>query len=97
MGCRVHAPVTGLLRVVVQGSSVVPDPRRRLFGRGASVHPTGECVGLAEKRRAFGRALRAPGQLDVSEVWSYVSRLADGSTSEHGSTTELREEQVKNP
>ncbi|MGY1772387.1 YlxR family protein [Blastococcus sp. SYSU D00813] len=61
MGCRQRAPVTDLLRVVVRSGALVPDPRRRLPGRGASVHPTPECLHAAERRRAFPRALRLPG------------------------------------
>ena len=54
-------PVTELLRVVAREGALVPDPRRRLPGRGASVHPTAECLRAAERRRAFPRALRLPG------------------------------------
>lgn len=61
VGCRKRAPVTDLLRVVVRDGALVPDPRRRLPGRGASVHPTPECLRAAERRRAFPRALRLPG------------------------------------
>nr|WP_199589472.1 YlxR family protein [Blastococcus sp. TF02A-26] len=61
MGCRQRAPVTDLLRVVVRSGALVPDPRRRLPGRGASVHPTPECLNAAERRRAFPRALRLSG------------------------------------
>ena len=61
VGCRKRAPVTDLLRVVVRSGALVPDPRRRLPGRGASVHPTPECLHAAERRRAFARALRLPG------------------------------------
>ncbi|WP_256381282.1 YlxR family protein [Blastococcus tunisiensis] len=61
MGCRVRAPASELLRVVVRSGALVPDPRRRLPGRGASVHPTPECLRAAERRRAFSRALRLPG------------------------------------
>ncbi|MDT0277172.1 YlxR family protein [Blastococcus goldschmidtiae] len=61
VGCRRRAPVTDLLRVVESSGALVPDPRRRLPGRGASVHPTPECLGAAERRRAFTRALRLPG------------------------------------
>jgi uncharacterized protein len=38
--------------------SVVPDPRGTAPGRGAHLHPTRECFELAERRRAFARALR---------------------------------------
>nr|WP_081788506.1 YlxR family protein [Candidatus Blastococcus massiliensis] len=62
MGCRKRAPVTDLLRVVARSGTLVPDPRRRLPGRGASVHPTSECLHAAERRRAFTRALRLPGR-----------------------------------
>ncbi|WP_106280058.1 DUF448 domain-containing protein [Geodermatophilus tzadiensis] len=61
VGCRERAPVTDLLRVVVRDGALVPDPRRRLPGRGASLHPTPECLRAAERRRAFPRALRLPG------------------------------------
>ncbi|MBW8767983.1 MAG: YlxR family protein [Geodermatophilales bacterium] len=62
VGCRKRAPVSDLLRVVVRDGALVPDPRRRLPGRGASVHPTPECLHAAERRRAFVRALRLPGR-----------------------------------
>ncbi|SNS07310.1 Predicted RNA-binding protein YlxR, DUF448 family [Geodermatophilus pulveris] len=61
VGCRERAPVTDLLRVVARDGVLVPDPRRRLPGRGASLHPTPECLHAAERRRAFPRALRLPG------------------------------------
>ena len=61
VGCRKRAPVTDLLRVVARDGALVPDPRRRLPGRGASLHPTPECLRTAERRRAFPRALRLPG------------------------------------
>ncbi|MGR6965546.1 YlxR family protein [Geodermatophilus sp. URMC 61] len=61
VGCRKRAPVTDLLRVVARDGALVPDPRRRLPGRGASLHPTSECLHAAERRRAFPRALRLPG------------------------------------
>ncbi|WP_448609652.1 YlxR family protein [Geodermatophilus sp. URMC 60] len=61
VGCRKRAPVTELLRVVARDGALVPDSRRRLPGRGASLHPTPECLHAAERRRAFPRALRLPG------------------------------------
>ena len=60
-GAGQRAPATDLLRVVARYGALVPDPRRRLPGRGASVHPTPECLHAAERRRAFARALRLPG------------------------------------
>ena len=53
-----RAPVTDLLRVVATVRGSGPATRRRLPGRGASVHPTPECLRAAERRRAFPRALR---------------------------------------
>ncbi|MEC3977481.1 YlxR family protein [Amycolatopsis sp. H20-H5] len=44
---------------------VVVDERRRLPGRGAWLHPEPGCLTKAERRRAFPRALRVPGSLDV--------------------------------
>jgi predicted RNA-binding protein YlxR (DUF448 family) len=68
VGCRQRAASGELLRVVAVGGAVVPDPGRRLPGRGAHLHPTVACLDLAEKRRAFPRALRVPGPLDASAV-----------------------------
>ena len=51
-----------LLRVVAgdrgAGLEVVPDPSGRAPGRGAHLHPTTECLGLALRRRALPRALK---------------------------------------
>ena len=57
-----------LLRVVVRDGAAVPDVRRVLPGRGAHVHPDAACLALAERRRAFARALRVPGPLDLTAV-----------------------------
>ncbi|HYJ74020.1 MAG TPA: YlxR family protein [Kineosporiaceae bacterium] len=77
VGCRVRASRAVLLRVVaveVGGSwAVVPDPRHRLAGRGASVHPVPECLDLAERRRAFPRALRREGPLDLTELRAFIA------------------------
>lgn len=40
---------------------VMPDLKGTAHGRGAHLHPTAECLALAERRRAFARALRYPG------------------------------------
>ncbi|MCV2488994.1 YlxR family protein [Geodermatophilus sp. YIM 151500] len=72
MGCRTRAPVTDLLRVVVRDGVLVPDPRRRLPGRGASLHPTPECLHAAERRRAFSRALRTSAPLEAGPLRSHV-------------------------
>ena len=79
MGCRTRATQSALLRVVVVGDQpprLTPDPARRLPGRGASVHPDPRCVDLADKRRAFPRALRLLGPLDVTPVREHVAGLA---------------------
>jgi predicted RNA-binding protein YlxR (DUF448 family) len=56
---------------------VVPDPRHRIPGRGAWLHHDPGCAELAERRRAFGRALRVPGPLDPTPVREYVAVHAD--------------------
>jgi len=45
------------LRVVVIEGACVPDQHGRLPGRGAHLHPDLACLDLAERRRAFPRAL----------------------------------------
>jgi predicted RNA-binding protein YlxR (DUF448 family) len=79
VGCRRQAARHELLRVVVAddgtGPVLVPDPGRRLPGRGANLHPTPDCLALALRRRAFARALRVPGSLAGGQVQEYVDRL----------------------
>ena len=64
-----------------EGLPVVPDPRHRAPGRGAWLHPDPGCVELAERRRAFARALRAPGALDPAPVREYVTKQVGTPTS----------------
>ncbi|MGE5827183.1 MAG: YlxR family protein [Micromonosporaceae bacterium] len=52
--------------------SVIPDPARRRPGRGAHLHPDLGCLALAERRRAFGRALRVTGVLDAGPLAQFV-------------------------
>jgi len=73
VGCRTRAAKADLLRVVAVGGVLVPDPAGRLPGRGASLHQDLQCVALADKRRAFPRALRLAGPLDVSPVREHVA------------------------
>ena len=68
VGCRVRGRSTDLLRVVAMDGVLIPDLRRRLPGRGAWLHPDPGCLDMAERRRAFGRALRVSEQLDTSKV-----------------------------
>jgi uncharacterized protein len=66
---------------------VIPDPRRRLPGRGAWVHPVPECLHRAERRSAFPRALRLPGPLGVDRVRSYLLSSAAHPAEGDASTT----------
>lgn len=72
VGCRRRAPASELLRVVARDGALAPDPRRLLPGRGAHVHPDPRCLELAVRRRAFPRALRVSGPLDVTELRKLV-------------------------
>jgi predicted RNA-binding protein YlxR (DUF448 family) len=85
VGCRQRAPAGTLLRVVGRDGAVVPDPARRLPGRGAHVHPTTGCLAQAERRRAFPRALRIAGGLDLEPLRRH---LGAGDPSEGGSEPE---------
>lgn len=82
-----------LLRVVVApdaadgagdagGRKVVPDPRRRLPGRGAWLHRDPRCAELAQRRRAFARALQVSRALDPAPVVEYLAEhYGDRTTS----------------
>ncbi|MFF8596840.1 YlxR family protein [Streptomyces sp. NPDC015220] len=72
VGCRERAAKTDLLRIVAIEGECAPDPRGTLPGRGAYVHPALVCLDQAVRRRAFTRALRAPGALDTKALRRYV-------------------------
>ncbi|MFD8002928.1 YlxR family protein [Streptomyces mirabilis] len=74
VGCRERAAKTDLLRTVAVEGECVPDHRGTLPGRGAYVHPALVCFDLAVRRRAFPRALRAPGPLDTATLRLYVEQ-----------------------
>ena len=65
---------SSLLRLVVAGDGIVPDPQARQPGRGAYLHPSLACFELAQRRRAFSRALRVSGPLSAVSLASYLSR-----------------------
>ena len=82
VGCRGTDSWSALLRVVAETDDtgttrLTPDPRHRLPGRGAWLHPTGECLEQALRRRAFGRALRTSAALDSAAVRAHVESLVE--------------------
>ncbi|OUZ07983.1 hypothetical protein BHE97_14890 [Aeromicrobium sp. PE09-221] len=86
IGCRERADKSTLVRVVAQpGASdgsfaVVPDTDGTLPGRGAHLHPSSECLELAVRRRAFGRALRREGRPQTDALRSLIVDPGDRST-----------------
>ncbi|MBK9475604.1 MAG: YlxR family protein [Tetrasphaera sp.] len=76
VGCRRTDSRSALVRVVLGPGDhdirvVQPDPRAVLPGRGAWLHPSQECLALALRRRAFGRALRHTGALDTGVLLAW--------------------------
>ena len=56
---------------------LVPDPSARRPGRGAWLHLAPGCLDLAERRRAFARALRVQGAVDAAAVRGHVERTVE--------------------
>ncbi len=82
---RRRCPDTQLLRVVIdpsdaQRARLIPDPRRRLPGRGAWITPDLGAMELAERRRAFARALRTSAPVDTGQVRQYLMDLAQAGS-----------------
>ncbi|OLT38560.1 nucleic-acid-binding protein [Saccharomonospora sp. CUA-673] len=75
VGCRRRALSDELVRLVVAHGELVVDVRRRLPGRGAWLHRDPECLAKAERKRAFPRALRVAGPVDVSAVRNTLAEL----------------------
>ena len=82
VGCRKRALASELLRVVavVRHDEMIviePDPARIRPGRGAHLHPDPACLALAERRRAFGRALRVTGVVDTGPLAALLASPRD--------------------
>jgi predicted RNA-binding protein YlxR (DUF448 family) len=84
VGCRVRAAKSDLLRVVAVEGVLLPDRRGTSIGRGAHLHLDPDCLALAERRRAFPRALRLEGPLDAAILQTYV--VHHHRTEQSGST-----------
>ncbi len=77
VGCRKRDSASNLVRWVARDGNVVLDLRRNEPGRGAWLHPSGQCLEQAIRRRAFVRALRGPA--DASNAADQL-RLAGNHT-----------------
>ncbi|TFC34068.1 YlxR family protein [Cryobacterium sp. TMT2-14] len=77
IGCRLRAPRSSLLRVVARESELVVDETATLPGRGAWLHPTTACFQDAQRRHAFGRALRVTSSMDANQLENRLNRLMD--------------------
>ncbi|HEY8307541.1 MAG TPA: YlxR family protein [Lapillicoccus sp.] len=103
VGCRRRDSWSALLRVVAVREEpdnamngvvvLVPDPRHRLPGRGAWLHPSTTCFEQAVRRKAFTRALRLQAGPDVSRVADHLETAGRTSmttpiTTDHDRPTE---------
>jgi uncharacterized protein len=101
VGCRRRDDRSALLRVVAEWSDtgenvarVVADPRLRMPGRGAWLHPTPDCLDLAVRRKAFGRALRVKALLEVAALGEYIDADEPSVVNAVSSTPEQAVQQV---
>ncbi|WP_335328390.1 YlxR family protein [Mycolicibacterium neoaurum] len=80
MGCRKRALAVDLVRLSTVSdrpgvNAVTVDTAGNLPGRGAWLHPHPQCLDLALRRRAIGRALRISGSPDTTVVEELFHRL----------------------
>ncbi|MGI8887498.1 MAG: YlxR family protein [Nocardioidaceae bacterium] len=84
VGCRERTAKSDLVRVVVdlEGTArrALPDDAGTMSGRGAHLHPRPACLDLAERRRAFPRAFRFEGPLDLSALRAWLDVRRSSST-----------------
>jgi uncharacterized protein len=101
VGCRLRATKSEFLRVVLARDTatawLVPDVSGHAPGRGAHVHPTPECVGLAARRHAFPRALRIQGPIDIERLRRHVEAQTENGTTENSNTGEQRQGLARGP
>ncbi|MDI6097574.1 YlxR family protein [Actinoplanes sp. NEAU-A12] len=103
VGCRKRAPASHLLRFVAADSGgdlrLLPDTARRLPGRGAHLHPDPACFAQAERRRAFGRALRLSGFANPELLAEHIRTVSVpcGTTDDEASALSSRPSKVGRP
>jgi len=73
VGCRRRAGKAELLRVVMRDGNLVVDAKSCYPGRGAYLHPSFECIDMAEQRKSVGRALRSTGPSDLDPVRQFLN------------------------
>ena len=66
IACRSRESSQELLHLVVVQGRVVPDPDRKLNGRGAWLHS--KCFELAKLRRSFHRAFKSSEDLQYQDL-----------------------------
>ena len=76
VGCRQATIKTDLLRIVRSGAIAIPDCSGSAVGRGVYLHRNADCFERAVRKRAFARALRAHGALDVELVREFLAELS---------------------
>ncbi len=77
IGCRARRGQNEMTRLALArtegGARVEWDPRRRLGGRGAWLcRGSRACLASALKKKAFGRAFKVTGTLDLKEVETLI-------------------------
>ncbi|WP_324653069.1 YlxR family protein [Georgenia sp. H159] len=89
VGCRATGPRSVLVRVVLVPHTLraVVDERTDAPGRGAWLHADQTCLDLAERRRAFPRALRCAGPVDTAAVTEWFSTMTGSDLTRHTSST----------
>ncbi|MGW0158266.1 YlxR family protein [Mycobacterium sp. NPDC003323] len=91
MGCRKRELAVDLLRLTAVSDrpgdyAVIVDSAGNLPGRGAWLHPDPQCLDVALRRRAIGRALRISGSPDTTAVEEYVRPPAREQVAKNMST-----------
>jgi predicted RNA-binding protein YlxR (DUF448 family) len=82
LGCRRNDSKDVLLRVVAVGEKLVVDREGVLPGRGAYVHPTGQCIFFSLRKNVWPAALKTGSSLDVSELDNWEATASHTETAE---------------
>lgn len=73
IGCRQRELQTKLIRVVLSDGKALLDQTKTAPGRGAYLHQDSDCINTAVTRKMLARALKAPSNLDVTDVFEQIS------------------------